>query len=202
MKTRSPLASRKAFTLVELMVTISIIVLLALILVPVLAGSMDKAKMTRSLAQGKGIYQCLFGEQTVDNMKNPYPSSLDYKNSTDFFRWTVTNQTIDVTYEYFAAGKIAPYTGNRAEEFKEENNAWCIVADLGLGSRNNTPLLFTRNLTIETLADIPYASYMTNTVYEDRVLMINLGGSGALLKREQLDDQFNPWEGKNEVLRP
>ena len=48
--------ARRGFTLVELLTVITIILIMSAILVPVIQGAVTKARMTRSMSDGRSIY--------------------------------------------------------------------------------------------------------------------------------------------------
>jgi prepilin-type N-terminal cleavage/methylation domain-containing protein len=195
---------RGAFTLIELLVVIAIIAVLAAIMFPAIQGAIVKGQMMDTMANGRSIGQTLLAAEMSHS--NPWPTSSgqgSYANSTDYWRWMVSNQVVDVTFAFFSAHGLPSYRGLDPAEFKPEQNAWCIAADLSNNSRSMTPVLFTRNLEIATL-DAPLATALTeNPPYGLRgVIVVRKDNSASILENEDLAPAFNPAVATNVVLRP
>lgn len=145
----------RAFTLIELLVVIAIIALLAAILVPAITNALMKGAMTETLSNGRGIYLSCFAQQldnvVVRDQQVDWPKAADAQwnsDSTQFFIYLVTNQYLNVTFDYFAAKGVAPAKSSNPTDFKGANNAWCLVADLKNAMPDGIPFLFTRSLNI------------------------------------------------------
>lgn len=200
---------RRGFTLIELLVVLVIIIILASLLMPAIHKALRKGKMTKLVNNGRNLYTALLAAEIEgDGGILPYSTNVmlgayAFNNSTDYWRWVVTNGLMDVTFEYWAADGVPAYHGMDPDEFTANNNAWCAVADIGLASHEMVPMFFTRNLNIDRLDDpldnaltdaAPFGSY--------GVIVVNKGGSTRILKADQLEDQFNPTGADNVVLRP
>lgn len=195
------------FTLVELLVVIAIIAILASLLTPVVQDAMTKGKMTQTLSNGVQIYKVLYARHMEGDQV--FPASIgthSFRNSTDFWEHCITRDIIDADYGFFSASGLPAYSGLDHRRFGEENNAWCIVADITDGTRNVTPLLFTRNLRIQMLGDPvnhPRAVLEAGVPFGTRgVVVVNKGGSGSIQRTPLDPDRFNPAEDRNLVLRP
>ncbi|MEM8834701.1 MAG: prepilin-type N-terminal cleavage/methylation domain-containing protein [Planctomycetota bacterium] len=76
-------SARKGFTLVELLVVISIIALLIGILLPALGKARKNALQVRCSTNVRGIHTGLVGWSTDDDGRYPIPSRLDRRNFTE-----------------------------------------------------------------------------------------------------------------------
>lgn len=74
---------RRGFTLVELLVVISIIALLIGLLLPAISGAQRVANRTRCLTNLRGIHTGLVGFSTQNREAYPVPSAIDRANLTE-----------------------------------------------------------------------------------------------------------------------
>lgn len=204
MKTKMPVRERLAFTLIELLVVIAIIMLLAAIMSPVINNAMRKAQMVQTLNNGKQIYLGMFSQQL--ERRNAYPKTTGpdaFANSTDYWKWAVTNRVLDADFSMFSAHGLLTYRGLDPTRFTPDHNAWCIVGDLTETVRSVAPLLFTRNLEIATLQELPAAKLGEAMPFGSRgVVTIKVGGDGNIYDRQALEEAFNPSSETNAILRP
>ena len=70
----TPTQSRRAFTLVEIMLVVVIIGILAALVIPKIAGSSERARVTAATADINGGIKSALGQYEVDN--GFYPKSL------------------------------------------------------------------------------------------------------------------------------
>jgi hypothetical protein len=171
--------------------------------------------MARAKADGRSIYISVFAKDLDDaviaSTDVSFPGRTDYvpgtDTSTDYFRYLVTNEILNVTYDFFAPKGVVPYKGNDPDEFEDENNGWCVVLDLKDSSPDGTPFLFTRNLIIEELDeekdDLRSKLDGDRTPFGDKGLVVVYKGGQALeFTASQVSfENFNPGEQSNDVLR-
>ncbi len=200
---------RSGFTLIELLVVISIIAILAAVLTPAVTDALTRGKMTGTMNNGRSIYLSLFAKDTEDPVfqsGSPFPKSTDaYQNSTEYWRYVVTNGIMNVDYSFFSAPGIEPYKGTVAATFLPKNNAWCISQDMSDATPDGAPFLFTRNLVIDRTMPGPFDAQIqagVNPYGTKGVVMVTKGGSAMTLKKDYLNANFNPPTNDVPVLRP
>ncbi len=217
---------KRGFTLIELLVVIAIIAILAAILVPAVSDALLRGRLTQVMANGKNIYTALFADEmggAVLMKIAPYPrsggsdaSKRQFGNSTDFLRGVVTNGIMNVDFWFFAAPNVVPAQGGatNAANFEAENNAWSVVADIGEATPDGTPLLFTRNLNIDSIDDVSASADIAtlmpktigtddNTPFGDKAMVVTYkGGASLALRSSEVIDNFNKGGGENIVLKP
>lgn len=153
---------RRGFTLVELLVVIAIIGMLVSIVMPAISTALFRGKLTQAAANGRNMIQTIIGRETENiytTSQNAWPKTdetadsndelnADYfDNSTQYFNWLVTNDVMNVNYNYFA-GNGVPSAPDQQEfiDGQGEYCAWCVVGDVTDSTSETTPVLFTRNL--------------------------------------------------------
>jgi prepilin-type N-terminal cleavage/methylation domain-containing protein len=205
---------RSGFTLIELLVVISIIAILAAVLTPAVTDALTRGKMTGTMNNGRSIYLSLFAKDTEDPVfqsGSPFPKFIAgagpmyYANSTDYWKYVITNNVMNVDFSFFSAPGISPYKGNDPTLFTEANNAWCISADVSDSTADGTPLLFTRNLNITKTDEKQLDTKMPGdrTPFGSKgVVMVTKGGGAMTLKKDYINANFNPTGSTNDVLRP
>ena len=197
---------KKAFTLIELLVVIAIIAILAALLLPAVASAQKKAKMMKTLNNGKQIYTVLFAESMsrfANDEPSVFPMRDQYGSSTDYFKEMIQQKVLNVDYSYFTAPGVIPATGSA---FRAENNAWCITENINDQTMPQTPFMFTRNVSGEALG-APDSGI--NTLIPDSTpfgtmgaIVIQVGGGARNMTPRTFERRFNPMCASNTVLRP
>lgn len=204
MNTRPNQTGVRGFTLIELLVVIAIIATLAALLFPAVQLALTKARMAETMQNGKSIYQALMAAN-IDGL-NVLPRTSGtraFSTSTEYWKWAVSNAYVDAGFEMFGAHGLAPVKGLDEARFGADNNAWAITADLNGSERNVTPVLFSRNLKITSLADGMSGALTDEEPFGRRgVVVVNLGGAAFVAKPDELDAVVNPSHAGNRVLRP
>ena len=200
----------RGFTLIELLVVISIIAILAAVLTPAVTSALTRGKMTGTMNNGRSIYMSLFAKDVEDPVfqtGSPFPkstgSSFVYTKSTDYFIWVVTSKVMSVDYSFFSASGIPPAKTTVAADFKAENNAWCITADVADSTPDGVPLLITRNLNITALNTPLTAGILSGEPFGEKgAVIVTKGGASLIAKEDNLSQVFAAVTTNNPVLRP
>lgn len=204
MKARKRWKNVQGFTLIELLVVIAIIAILAALLFPAVQAALNKGRMAKALNNGRNLYQSLLAAE-IDGAR-VFPKSTGaqtFANSTDYWIWAVSNQYVDVPFDFFSAYGLAAARGLDASQFTADHNAWCITLDITDSTRTATPVLFTRNLEINNLNDSLNGALTENPPFGKLgVIVVNKGGGANIYKEGDLEDAFNPADEDNPVLRP
>ena len=188
-------------------ISISFTAFLFLLLLPALPFPPSRAPITFTLSKGRQIFIAMHylaqGGFSVDKASER-PHLTDYSSSTSVFTNLVGSGILKTDYSYFAAPGLKVYKGTNAALFTAENNAWCVVADVKDSDSDQMPLLFTRNLKLDSLAEFNGVEQLSDDPPFGRkcVLVIFKGGAAMVLKPDALASTFNTCHATNRVLRP
>ena len=196
------------FTLIELLVVIAIIAMLAAILIPAVNSALFNASMTTTTSNGRSMYISTFAN-VMDNIVVSsgvgFPKSGDYTTSTGYFINLVTSKTMEVSFDFFAGGKLVAAKTMDPTEFSADNNAWNLALDLD-NYPEGTTFLFTRNLTVATL---PTTGPITPTAGVEPfgangIVCVLKGGSAYKLKKgpQMTAENMNPSGAAAPVIAP
>ena len=160
--------------------------------------------MISAVGNGINIYKSITHNKSFDNRIFPPPQTTGdniFKTSTDYLRCFVTSGYINVEFGFFSSPGFMPPHDLAPEQFTSDYNIWCLVADIKPDDGNNTPVLFTKNLVLESLDEMPR---LTNSLPFGRhgVVVIQKDATGRILKEDEIENYFSALGLNNKVLRP
>jgi prepilin-type N-terminal cleavage/methylation domain-containing protein len=148
MKLTTSSARRQAFTLIELMAAIAIILLLFTLVSPQIGKAMLRGKLTKEAANARYIVEAIAAKDAASRFSNGWPQSAEgadnYENSTEFFKDLVNEGYLDVDFSFFAAPGMTP--ARDESDFTEANNAWCVLVNVNDTTPGNTPVVWLKNV--------------------------------------------------------
>jgi prepilin-type N-terminal cleavage/methylation domain-containing protein len=152
MKLSTTYPRKQAFTLIELLAVIAIIGILITLISPVIGKAQFQAKLTKEATKARGIVEAIMAKEAGSRFSAGWPQSEDPNapsSSTEFLMDLVKDGFLDVDYSYFAGPGMVPAMGE--DDFTADNNIWCIVLDIDDTTPGNTPVVYTKNLDIDSL---------------------------------------------------
>jgi prepilin-type N-terminal cleavage/methylation domain-containing protein len=136
-----------SFTLVELLVVISIIGLLAGLATPAIQKGLEKGKQTVDLNNGRQLGLLLFAIANDESLGGgTFPTNGT--TSTDIFKYLITNNFLTTLKVLGGNGVPAPTTTN---SITANNIYWAYTTGLAI-TDGNVPLLSTKN-SLQTVAN-------------------------------------------------
>ncbi|NDC00024.1 MAG: type II secretion system protein [Verrucomicrobia bacterium] len=136
-----------SFTLVELLVVISIIGLLAGLATPAIQKGLEKGKQTVDVNNGKQLGLLLFAIANDESLGGGiFPTNGS--TSTDIFKYLVTNNFL-TTLKVLGGNGVPPPTSSN--NINSQNVYWAYTTGLAI-TDGNVPLLSTKN-SIQTVAN-------------------------------------------------
>ena len=185
-------------------IAISIGVLALLLLAVIWNMRLDERKMISAMASGINIYKSIAINESIDNRTFPLPQSsgnATFKTSTDYLRCIVTSGYMTVDFRFFSDPDFMPPHNLASELFTDDYNVWCVVADITSSSADNAPVLFTKNLMLNSLNEQPVLTD-TPPFGKQGVIVIQKNAKCRILKEAEIDGYFTELGMNNKVLRP
>jgi prepilin-type N-terminal cleavage/methylation domain-containing protein len=140
--------SKKAFTLLELLVVIGIIAILAALLSPALKTAMQNGKMTQAMSNARQIGLALRMYANDNDGNYPLNTNTYGENivsSNDAFRSLIPTYVDTEKIFPMAGSKIAPSADNQMQDaahiLQPGENYWSFVSGLSSSANSNWPLV-------------------------------------------------------------
>ena len=162
-----------SFTLVELLVVISIIGLLAGLAVPAIQGGLDKAKQQVDVSNIRQSGLILFTDATDNNGS----FSTNANSTLGIFQDLITRQLLNSTKILSGNGYPAATSTNN---LTAENIAWAYVSGLTTSDSGQIPLLLSKG--VSQLADNVSLGSITKGWKQKGLVVYRVGGSSEFLK--------------------
>lgn len=171
-----------SFTLVELLVVISIIGLLAGLAVPAIQGGLDKAKQQVDVSNARQLGTILFSEAN-DNNGN-YRCNMDLTNtnvgaSLDVFKGLFADKVL-TTPKILAGNGVTPATSTN--NIQAVNVAWALGLGCNTSDDGEIPLILTKG-TDATFGTEDITPDKTKCPWKDKGIAIYFIGNNATFKK-------------------
>ena len=171
-----------SFTLVELLVVISIIGLLAGLAVPAIQGGLDKAKQQVDVSNARQLGVMLFTEANDNN--GFYRCNQDLTNTTIGSTMAVINGLIDdrvlTTTKILAGNGVIP--AQNTNNVTSANVAWALGLGLNTSDEADLPLVITKG-TSAAFGSQDIVPNKTKCPWKDKGVAIYYVGNNAVFKK-------------------
>jgi len=159
-----------SFTLVELLVVISIIGLLAGLATPAIQKGMEKGKQTTDVSNGRQLATLLFAYANDESLgAGTYPTNGS--TSTDIFNTLVTNNFVS-THKVFGGNGVPTPTTSGSNALLPTSVYWAYTRGLAV-TDGGVPLLSTKNALQDTgIRSTNAITPQANSPWKDKGLVI------------------------------
>ncbi len=195
------MGSKRAFTLIEMLLVMGIIGMLAAIISPAINRARFRAIITSTAASGCGIIKAvelmanMDPNAYTDRLKNAgkkflrFPILSKYSRAEEYFAMLVSNKLIH-SFDRFGG-----YGLKQAKSFQEFLNGGCCIWQVANDAEYlppYAPILVTRNMAIDQLNSLGYdepIDYMTRKYpFGNRgLVIINRSGNGLVIYGKDLE---------------
>lgn len=170
-----------SFTLVELLVVISIIALLAGLALPAMNGAITRAQLTAATSNARQIYtgvQMAALDYANTGVGVSWPASGTYSSAVDYVRDLMTNGVFKLgDSKVFVCG--SGYKAADSIENMTTNNIAYFIYNVGENDEGNTVFLTTKNLELAENYNTTALSTTSNPFGGKGFVVLHKGGDGT-----------------------
>lgn len=192
------------FTLIELMVVITIIAVLAGFSVPAISGALDRSNQTKDLNNIKQLAHVLFMDANDHNgsFRGGSTNTNTSANATDIFKQLLEEKILS-SADVIAGFNVPKYEEATLANFASSNVAWAYFAGLTTGDSDKLPILISRGNTI-TKADLTgdlktVLLTGTNSNWGTKGIVVAYKGQNAEFKKADKDGNVKLGAGVNPI---
>lgn len=171
-----------SFTLVELLVVISIIGLLAGLAVPAIQGGLDKAKQQTDVSNARQLGIIMFGEANDNNglyRRNTELTNTNIGSTLDVFKGLFADKIL-TSPKILAGNGVTPATSTN--NLVAANVAWAYGNGCDTSDDGEIPLLITKG-TDATFGQTDITPDKTRCPWKDKGVVIYFIGNNATFKK-------------------